>query len=150
MAMIRIRKRRITLAQQQFAIKRRYGNAVIKSSLKNSFLQCVVKIMPTPESRKYEVSFECKYGYRPKAYLKNQGLLKSEDDRPPHLYECQYYGEGREKLQLCLYMPGTNEWNDEMLIADTFIPWATEWLYYYEIWRMTGKWLGGGHDGKKE
>lgn len=96
------------------------------------------------------MSFECKYGYRPKAYLKNQGLLKSEDDRPPHLYECQYYGEGREKLQLCLYMPGTNEWNDEMLIADTFIPWATEWLYYYEIWRMTGKWLGGGHDGKKE
>lgn len=31
-----------------------------------------------------------------------------------------------------------------MLIADTYIPWAIEWLYYYEIWLVTGEWCGGG------
>ena len=32
-----------------------------------------------------------------------------------------------------------------MLIADTIVHWAIEWLYYYENWAYTGKWLGGGH-----
>ena len=30
-------------------------------------------------------------------------------------------------------------------IADTIVPWAQEWLYYYEIWLATNEWCGGGH-----
>ena len=30
-------------------------------------------------------------------------------------------------------------------IANTIVHWAIEWLYYYENWVYTGKWLGGGH-----
>ena len=30
------------------------------------------------------------------------------------------------------------------LIADTTIPWAAEWLHYYELWHMTGEWLAQG------
>jgi len=40
-----------------------------------------------------------------------------------------------------------------MLIADTIIPWASEWLFHYEIWKVTKTWHGGGHDpspGKKD
>lgn len=29
-------------------------------------------------------------------------------------------------------------------ISRTIIPWAIEWLYYYEIWCVTGEWQGGG------
>jgi hypothetical protein len=29
-----------------------------------------------------------------------------------------------------------------MLIATTLIPWTALWLYYYELWLDTGKWLG--------
>ena len=31
-----------------------------------------------------------------------------------------------------------------MLIAETIVPWASEWLFYYEIWKGTGEWYGGG------
>jgi hypothetical protein len=35
-----------------------------------------------------------------------------------------------------------------MLIANTLVPWTSEWLAYYEAWLTTGgEWLGGGvHD----
>ena len=29
-------------------------------------------------------------------------------------------------------------------IADTIIPWTSEWLLHYEIWVATGIWHGGG------
>ena len=28
--------------------------------------------------------------------------------------------------------------------AETIVPWACLWLYYYEVWHATGEWLGGG------
>jgi len=33
-----------------------------------------------------------------------------------------------------------------MAIADTIIAWASEWLFFYELWLATGEWHGGGHD----
>jgi hypothetical protein len=32
-----------------------------------------------------------------------------------------------------------------MSIAD-IIGWIALWLYYYEVWLITGNWLGGGHE----
>jgi hypothetical protein len=29
-------------------------------------------------------------------------------------------------------------------IADTLVPWASEWLFDYELWLATGEWYGGG------
>lgn len=51
----------------------------------------------------------------------------------PHVYD-----DGT----LCLYERG--EWNDNMFLADTIVPWASEWLAHYEIWLGHGKWYGGG------
>jgi hypothetical protein len=31
-----------------------------------------------------------------------------------------------------------------MRIADTIVPWLILWLFYYEIWHVTGEWKGGG------
>lgn len=45
---------------------------------------------------------------------------------------------------LCLFDPDGAEWSDHMLIADTTIPWAAKWLYYYELWHYDGVWRGGG------
>jgi hypothetical protein len=33
-----------------------------------------------------------------------------------------------------------------MPIADTIIPWTSEWLFFYELWLASGEWHGGGHD----
>jgi hypothetical protein len=45
---------------------------------------------------------------------------------------------------LCLYLPG--EWNESMLLAATILPWTSQWLFYYELWLITGHWMGTGHD----
>ncbi|AOY73993.1 hypothetical protein ARZXY2_4494 (plasmid) [Arthrobacter sp. ZXY-2] len=29
-----------------------------------------------------------------------------------------------------------------MLLVDTTLPWASEWLLHYEVWKGTGIWFG--------
>jgi hypothetical protein len=36
------------------------------------------------------------------------------------------------------------EWTVGMSIANTIVPWTSEWLAHYEIWLATGDWQGGG------
>ncbi len=43
----------------------------------------------------------------------------------------------------CLYYPGEFD-PDREFIADVVVPWASEWLLHYELWLITGEWLGGG------
>lgn len=54
----------------------------------------------------------------------------------PHVY--------RDPLRLCLTLPGTREWTGAMRIDQTFVPWATTWLYYFEEWLISDEWKGGG------
>jgi hypothetical protein len=62
--------------------------------------------------------------------------LQGRDGRkPPHLYKGDF---------LCLYLPNSGEWNGQMFLARTIIPWTSEWLLHYEIWLATGEWHGGG------
>ena len=49
-----------------------------------------------------------------------------------------------EHPTLCLFDPRKKEWGPEDSIADTTLPWTIEWLGFYEGWRATGKWEGGG------
>lgn len=56
----------------------------------------------------------------------------------PHVYW------RRDEPGLCLFDPLQKEWGASMAISRTTIPWTIDWLYFYEIWSMTGKWLGGG------
>jgi hypothetical protein len=62
----------------------------------------------------------------------------------PHTYRGNY---------LCLYYPKFLEWTGGDFIADTIVPWASLWLFYYEMWHAAGVWFGGGiahsRDGKR-
>lgn len=44
--------------------------------------------------------------------------------------------------ELCLYWPKEWRWYGDELIAETIVPWTASWLFYYELWLDTGKWLG--------
>lgn len=59
----------------------------------------------------------------------------------PHL---MYYSKKPELSGLCLFDPNGREWSPNQLIANTTLPWAAQWLYYYELWHHDGKWRGGG------
>jgi hypothetical protein len=59
----------------------------------------------------------------------------------PHLI---FNSEKPELSGLCLFDPDGKEWSNKLLIADTTIPWAAEWLGYYELWHLDGVWRGSG------
>lgn len=61
-----------------------------------------------------------------------------QDGPLPHVYWRD------DKPFLCLFDPAQNEWSASMAISRTTVPWISEWLYFFEIWSLTGKWLGGG------
>jgi len=62
-------------------------------------------------------------------------LQDRQGERPPHMYPGN---------QLCLYLPRAKEWDPSMRLADTIVPWTSEWLLHYEVWQATGEWCGGG------
>jgi hypothetical protein len=49
-----------------------------------------------------------------------------------------------EDSGLCLFDPDGQEWSPGSLIAETTVPWAADWLTYYELWHLTGTWLAPG------
>lgn len=57
----------------------------------------------------------------------------------PHL---MYDEEVPERSALCLFDPDTREWDGTMWIADSTVPWTSEWLHYYELWHVDGLWRG--------
>ncbi|HWX23034.1 MAG TPA: hypothetical protein VN578_24290 [Candidatus Binatia bacterium] len=44
--------------------------------------------------------------------------------------------------KLCLYDWRDQPWQDKWHLHETVIPWAAEWLVFYELLLLTGKWHG--------
>lgn len=57
----------------------------------------------------------------------------------PHLYGAWDDPRGAE---LCLYYPPDEIMLLGQQVAQQLLPWAFEWLHYYEIWLVTGVWSG--------
>jgi len=92
---------------------------------------------PTPLSREYTVRIEYERGDVPKVFVKDPDIsVLAAGRKLPHVY--------RNPLHLCLYLPGTGEWDGTMRIDRTFVPWASVWLYYFEEWLDSNDWKGGG------
>lgn len=131
-----------TPALQLCNLKLKYKNH--SSSIKKGRLIWNQKVKPTEYSKEYIITL--KYdGITPEVYLYNQGIMKKQNEDIPHCYTRFYKDENNEYVKLCLYYPKYKEWTPDMFLSDTIIPWAIEWLKYYELWRITGKWLGGGY-----
>jgi hypothetical protein len=55
----------------------------------------------------------------------------------PHVYQ-------QDPPRLCLFLPGTSEFQPWMRIDQTIVPWASLWLFYFEEWLASDEWKGGG------
>lgn len=141
-------KKGIALALQMRAIQEKYPKCIISYKIQKATLQCKQRIKPTEKSREYIVTIEYKIGNSPEVFLINQRLIKTKEDILPHCYKQDFMSSEKECIKLCLYYPRRGEWDSSMFISDTIIPWAIEWLYFYELWRMTGEWYGGGEHPK--
>lgn len=85
-------------------------------------------LQPTANSLRYKVKI-IYHPYKPKVYVLEPEVLQFA----PHRYVDE---------SLCLYHPNDHSFNGEKLIADTIIPWTSEWLYFYEVWLEEGVWWG--------
>jgi hypothetical protein len=108
-----------------------------KTSWKRGIVRWIGDITPAPLCDTYTVQITWKgWSARPVVrVLRPQLQLAEGKTALPHIYP----GD-----ELCLHYPG--EWTRDMSIAETIIPWASEWLYFYELWALTGEWQGGGHE----
>lgn len=92
---------------------------------------------PTPLSREYSMRVTFQRTETPKVFVMDPELSALAGGRPlPHVYH--------DPLRLCLTLPVAREWTGTMRIDQTFVPWATIWLYYFEDWLITDEWKGGG------
>jgi hypothetical protein len=121
-----------TLAQQSVALNRLPLTTHIE--LHRNRLRWEGTLQPTPSSDTYLVQVEYTGAGRPDVKVLSPDL-DVPHNKLPHTFD-----DG----DLCLHFPG--EWNASHLIAYTIVPWASEWLLHYELWRATGEWLGGGHE----
>ncbi len=107
-----------------------------QSRIEKGALVAVGDVQPMSRSIVYKVRIEYRAGDPPEVTVLSPKLVpREEGGRLPHVYP----GE-----MLCLYTPYTGQWTPDMSLAHTVVPWISEWLFYYELWHATGKWLGGG------
>ena len=90
---------------------------------------------PSELSPSYCLEITYSQGMRPRIAILSPPLtLGPGHTKLPHVFDGQ--------KSICVHT--ADEWNSSMLIAETILPWVSQWLYFYETWALTGKWLGKG------
>lgn len=128
---------RLSLIHQEGALKSYFpGSTIIRKGEKE--LIWIHTITPKPLSNEYKVKLHFRQSEGIEMYVLEPKLVLAKDTiLLPHVYSTP-------RQQLCLYDPNGNEWHTGMFYVRSIIPWASEWLYHYEIWAGSGKWHGGG------
>lgn len=128
------KKRRLGVGEQIAWIGQLWGSNWKVQRAGSGFI-AVGSVRPDGLSCEYRVQVSYA-GKEPKVRVLDPPLRDRGDGQViPHTYEGDL---------LCLYRPKYEEWNPSLLIAETIIPWISEWLYFYEVWLVAGIWLGGG------
>jgi hypothetical protein len=123
----------ISLATQHGHLLRRYPNSRIVRARER--LVWSGALTPAVYSATYEVLIDHQIGTSPLVYVARPRLRLVDGQALPHVYPLN---------TLCLFL-GNREWHESIPIADTLVPWASEWLLFYELWLATdGEWLGDG------
>ena len=124
----------VGLPIQALALRRAYPDAEI--SLLPTKLVWLGQITPSDLSETYVVELAAgNRGRLPVVRVLAPQLEPDSFGRLPHVWP-----DG----SLCLHRRG--QWSTRYLFAHTIIPWASEWLLHYELWKGAGVWLGDGPD----
>jgi len=133
---------RISLIHQEGALRSYFPESTIIRRGEEELIW-IGDITPSPLSETYRVKLHYRKGHFINVYVIGRKLtLARGKTKLPHVYSTP-------KQQLCLYYPKGNEWHPGLFYVHSLIPWASEWLYHYEIWVATGTWRGGGIDHEK-
>lgn len=135
--MVRIKKQEISLVVQAHMLQSYFPDS--KYSIGGNILVWKGYLTPSELSPTYLIKVVYQREKHPDVYvLEPKPLMLAEGKtKLEHVYDTK-------KQHLCLYRKSAKEWNESKLIANTIIPWTSEWLFHYEIWVTTGVWHGGG------
>lgn len=131
--MARPPRRSLLTVTQQAVMLRRHFPEHPRPLVRRNRLVWIVALQPTPLSVTYRVRIEYVLGDRPHVTVIDPQLERPRGEPLPHVFPHD---------ELCLYFREFDGRTD--LIAKTIVPWASEWLYFYEVWLTTGEWHGGG------
>lgn len=122
----------LNLANQGLRINDKFPS--FSYNITNGTLTAIGHLQPRFTSPQYLVKIVYKLKDIPKVWVISPTL----HPKAVHLYADKH---------LCLYWPKEWVWKGDQTIADTIIPWTGSWLFFYELWLDTGKWLGpSSHD----
>ena len=130
----------LSVAMQAFHLHQSFPESIITFS-GNNRLTWRGFITPTYLSKKYHIEVSYKFKERPDVVVISPPLERHNETKLPHVFN----GD-----KLCLFRYKYFEWNSEMRIDQTILPWTSLWLFYYEIWLATGIWCGGGEHANGE
>lgn len=130
-----IKRRKVLSVREQLAwVRLRWPD--FQSAVHGKRLVVIGDYQPSPLGELYRVQVEYQYGEPLEARVLSPQLRRRRpDEKIPHMY-------GQKRL--CLFLPWTDQWSGDKILADHIIPWISLWLHYYELWHATGEWLGGG------
>lgn len=137
--MERMSKRQpVPIHAQVSILAKLYPNGEVKTQTLRH-LVWEMNILPSPNSTTYRIRIDYTIGESPKVFVIDPPVLKRPggQDYLPHVFDTK-------QQQICLYYSPFGEWNGSMFLARKIVPWASEWLFYYELWLSTGEWLGEG------
>lgn len=122
---------RLSLPQQALALKGVYFGSSVRLGPSRLIWQGWLK--PSELSQQYLTEVSLTIGQNPKVNVVEPALRPDGQGRLPHIWE-----DG----SLCLNTAG--QWSPKMLLVDTILPWSSEWLFHYEVWKGMGIWFGDG------
>ena len=131
---------KLQLVEQKIFIKSEYPDS--ETFIRNGVLYWYGVVKPTPFSKEYQLKMEYRMGKYPRMWLVSEELNVQTAHLIPHHYSINV---DNNMIELCLFRPKFKEWMKNYPLSHTIIPWAIEWTYYYEIWKITGEWNGGGN-----
>lgn len=122
------------IIRQIVELKNNYDKVYYSSRKDLYTIEMILK--PTDVSREYKIKMVCRIGNKyVRIYVVNPKLKKTKKNPIPHMYSHN---------ELCLFYPKYDEWDMYDSWSKTLIPWTSLWLLYYEFWKETGIWYGGG------
>jgi hypothetical protein len=130
------RPKALTMAQQYVNLR---GNPLSAGDgpLRAGSFTWIYDTSPSPLSRDYRIRIEMACDLPPRIFVDDPDIEVLACGRDlPHVY--------RNPTRLCLYLPGTPEWQPWMRLDQTVVPWTSLWLFYFEDWLDSGEWKGGG------
>ena len=98
--------------------------------LTHRHLKCEGIITPSENCNSYRIIISYEQGRVPRVCIKEPEITPFP--------EIHMYGDGT----LCLYKPTDDPWKRLDNIHEKIIPWTAEWLVFYELYLLCGKWLG--------